>query len=411
MIATDGYMDLHSGAPYWLVVGGLGLVVPPLQRDTECDAVIIGGGIVGAVVCDALARNGLRVVLLDKRDIGLGSTVASTAIVQYDTDLPLTELKTVIGEQQAIRAYRLSAAAVLRMLELADELECPGTRRHSLYLCTREGDEPFLQHEARERAAAGIGCRWITAQELFDGWGISARGAILSALAGEIDPYRLCHALLRRAVRTGAHVYDRTRVSKITHTTSGCLVQTDRGSTVRARYVIHATGYESVGELPPGLVKLSSTYTFASEPTLPPDACWSDRATVWEHADPYLYLRWHGNRLLVGGEDVEFADETTRDALLSEKTAALHRRIRDLVPGIDIEPAFAWTGTFASTRDSLGCAGPRSTGDPELFAVGFGGNGTTFAAIAADILLAHIRGKPAPDAPLFAPRTQRPRVE
>ena len=44
--------------------------------------------------------------MLDKRDVGGGSTSASTALLQYEIDMPLVELSTRIGRRDAEECYR-----------------------------------------------------------------------------------------------------------------------------------------------------------------------------------------------------------------------------------------------------------------------------------------------------------------
>lgn len=60
---------------------------------TVSDVIIVGGGISGALVADRVSKSGRRVVLLDRRPPGDGSTAASTALIQWEVDLPLRELK------------------------------------------------------------------------------------------------------------------------------------------------------------------------------------------------------------------------------------------------------------------------------------------------------------------------------
>jgi glycerol-3-phosphate dehydrogenase len=76
-------MNLTSSHPFWSVSNGLPANYPALRRDASCDAVVIGGGITGALVAVHLVEAGLETLLIDKRDIGTGSTSASTALVQY----------------------------------------------------------------------------------------------------------------------------------------------------------------------------------------------------------------------------------------------------------------------------------------------------------------------------------------
>ena len=76
-------MDLKSDLPFWTVRNGLLTVYPPLTDDVRCDALVIGGGITGAILADSLVQAGVDTVVVDRRDIGHGSTSASTALLQY----------------------------------------------------------------------------------------------------------------------------------------------------------------------------------------------------------------------------------------------------------------------------------------------------------------------------------------
>jgi glycine/D-amino acid oxidase-like deaminating enzyme len=394
-------MDLHSGAPYWLLTDGLGLVVPPLDRDEACDVAVIGAGITGAFVADEMARRGLSVVVLDGRDVGQGSTLASTALLQYDIDVPLRRLRTMVGRDNADRAYCLGVEAIDRIQAHCGELGCPFTRCGSVHFTTNEGSIDELYHEWRARREIGLDAEWLCREELASGMGMCAAGAISTSRAGETDPYRLCQALLRRAMAAGSLVHDRTRVTEIEEREGDVVLTTHRGPRVQARFAIHATGYEFVESSAGELVELGSTYALVSEPIREAGRAWSCRSAIWEFAQPYFYGRWCDGRVLIGGEDEPISDESTRDALLSAKTEALSSRLSSLFPDLDAEPAFAWSGTFASTRDGLGFIGPRTKGSRQLFALGFGGNGTTCGAIAARILSHHVCGVHDPDATVF----------
>src|SRR5687768_7776873 len=105
-------MDLISGKPYWPIKNGLLATYPPLERSVSCDVAVIGGGITGACVAYELTRAGLDVVVVDRRDIGRGSTSGSTNLVLYEIDLMLGELCDLLGEPSAARCYQLSADAV-----------------------------------------------------------------------------------------------------------------------------------------------------------------------------------------------------------------------------------------------------------------------------------------------------------
>src|SRR6185436_14672989 len=83
------YMDLRSGCPFWLLQGDHFPPYPKLDKDKSCDVAILGGGITGALVAYHLAQSGIDAILLDRRQPGCGSTMASTGLLQYELDTPL----------------------------------------------------------------------------------------------------------------------------------------------------------------------------------------------------------------------------------------------------------------------------------------------------------------------------------
>ncbi len=53
---------------------------------------MIGAGISGALIAERLTDDGLDIVMIDRRGPLAGSTTASTALLQYELDVPLSRL-------------------------------------------------------------------------------------------------------------------------------------------------------------------------------------------------------------------------------------------------------------------------------------------------------------------------------
>lgn len=75
-------------------------------------------------------------------------------------------------------------------------------------------------------------------------------------------------------------------------------------------------------------------------------------------------------------------------------------RLLPRVESLDFE--LIWEGLFALTRDRLPFIGPHRRYPRHLFALGYGGNGMTFASLAARVLLEHWQGVRSADHALFA---------
>jgi len=396
-------MKLRAGYPFWLIRDGLPYSYPKLEHDIETDVVIIGAGISGALVRYHLIEAGITSITVDARTVGLGSTCASTALLQYEIDVPLHELISICGLQNAERAYHLCADAITKLGRIAANLNFTEfEKRDSLYFAAYKKDVSFLKKEFEARKSAGFDVEFLEEARVKDEFGFASPAAILSHHGAEVDAYKLTHELLRHKKGEKPDVFDRTKIVKTQYHSHVITLTTENGSVINAKKVIYATGYEVTEMLDKDIVKLNSTYAIISEQFNHPPF-WKGRALLWNTANPYLYARTTDDgRILIGGRDEPFYNPARRDKLIGRKTKLLERDFRKLFPDIDFEAEFSWAGTFGSTKDGLPYIGVYEKYPNSYFALGFGGNGITFSQVAAEIIVDLITGKANSDAEIFA---------
>jgi glycine/D-amino acid oxidase-like deaminating enzyme len=392
----SGAHRVRTGAPWWLLHDGVGDAGNALTESTRCDVAIIGAGITGALVADALVATGRRVVVLDAREPAQGSTAASTALLQYEIDTHLVDLVRLVGAEHAALAYRACVASFAMLEErLPEVLPGAGYERHpSLYLAADERGGATLQGELAARRALGIACEWLDADELQRRHGIHRPGAILSALGAQVNPLRLTRALLSACRRHGVRVFSRSAVTCIETDGPQLRLRIANGMGVTADHAVVCAGYESRDFLPCEVADVNNTFAFVTEPFEAGSSA-TQLPLVWESARPYLYMRSTSDgRLIVGGEDVPFRSTSARDALLPRQIARLSSKYRRLF-GADPPPiARAWAGSFAETRDGLPFIGPVPGEDPRIhFALCYGGNGITYSVHAGEVIRAGIEGR------------------
>lgn len=396
-------MDLKSTYPFWPVELGLVHTYPPLEDDLTCDVVVIGGGITGALVAYHLVEAGFDTVVLDKRDIGWGSTSATTGLLQYEIDTPLHELIEMVGEDHAVRSYQACLQAINKIERLIEALgePCAFQRKQSLFLASRRRDVKALQTEYDARRKLGIQLDWLTEHDIAACFSFSRPAALLSHDAAQLNAYQMTHVLLMHAMQRGLRVFDRTAVTKVQSGDDGVKLDTDRACTVRARKVVFASGYETQTYLKHPVAKLISTFALVSEPLASFEG-WYEQCLIWESSHPYLYLRTTTDgRVMMGGEDEDFRDPIRRDRLIGRKTKKLHDKFRKLFPRIEMEVAFAWAGTFGETKDGLAYIGEAPEWPNAYFALGYGGNGITYSVLAAEIIRDALLNRPNEHADLF----------
>lgn len=395
---------LRTGRSLWADSSGLGVRTRPLTEAIAVDVAVVGAGISGAFMAHELARDH-SVAVLDRRPPLMGSTIASTALLQWEIDLPLNALAERIGTAKARRAYRRSRAAVEALERIVSEegIRCGLKPKQTLYLAGDEYGRRALEAEADARAAIGLESRFVPPAELRERFDMARTGAILSQGSASGDPARLAAGLLRRAGESGATIYSPVEVLEAVDDPEGVTLLTDAGHAVRARTVVFCCGYEFPKGVPTPGAKVISTWAMASKPRMRCPA-WLRDTLVWEASDPYLYFRMGGDgRLIVGGEDEPSATAHGDKAKLKRKCETITRKLRRLLPDADFEVDYAWAGAFGESETGLPQIGPVE-GMKHVHAVmGFGGNGITYSVIASEVVGRAVRGEADPDADLYRP--------
>lgn len=394
---------LHQDLPFWAATPNISAAFVARPSARAWDAIIVGGGISGALMAEALTRRKQRVLILDRREPVRGSTLASTAMIQHEIDVPLHQLARQIGDDAAARSWRRSVKAVRDLVRLAQRLgiDCNMQAKQALYLCGDQMGQRAMQTEMEARDAAGIAGQYLSHADLMSRFGIDRTGAILSDASASANPAQLTAGLLGVAVRRGAEIASPVEITDLAELGHGVALATRDGAVLTAGQVVFCTGYEFLPMMQSPSHRITSTWALASHPGIArPD--WLDDMLVWEAADPYLYFRTaRDGRIIAGGEDRDDPDAYRDPARMQASAKRIAAKLNRLC-GIDIgPPAYVWAAPFGNTTDGLPII-DRVPGMRRVHAVmGFGGNGITFSMIAAQIVSARLAGRRDADEDLF----------
>ncbi|HTO52362.1 MAG TPA: glycine oxidase ThiO [Myxococcota bacterium] len=165
------------------------------------DAIVVGGGVIGASVAWSLARAGASVVLFERDELGAHASGAAAGMLA-----PLSESH---GEGPIFRLGLESQARLLA--ELGELRELSGVDPElvrSGVLRAAAPDEAELFRASAVRLAAH-GCEWLDAPELAKTEPALARGfagALWSPREAHVDARRLALAYAGAAARRGAEI-------------------------------------------------------------------------------------------------------------------------------------------------------------------------------------------------------------
>jgi len=213
----------------------------PRSDDRRVDVVIIGAGVVGAAIARTLAQYELSCLVVEAgNDVGTGTTKANTAILHTGFDaVPGTlEGRLVRRGAQLLAAY-------------AGQAGIPVERTGALLVAWTQdqlGALGGIEDKSRRNGYAAI--RPVRAAELYrrePHLGPGALGALEIPDESIICPWTTPLAFATEAVRAGVELALSTAVTGIGigHADGEHEVRTDRGGTLRCRWLINAAGLHS----------------------------------------------------------------------------------------------------------------------------------------------------------------------
>ncbi|PJR04885.1 NAD(P)/FAD-dependent oxidoreductase [Avrilella dinanensis] len=389
-------MDLKSNEPFWLVKNGIINSYPSLREDTDCDILIVGGGITGSLIAHQCMEDGYKTLLIDKREIANGSSSATTSMLQYEIDTPLYELIKMIGKKGAVASYRACSKSIDMLQKVCKQIKSKSgfKKKESLYFAAFKKDMGWLKKEFEARKEAGFKVKWLGADAIEKKYQLQKTyGGILSEQGASVDAFTLVHEILEFNMKRGLQVFDKTELVDVKSNKSGNEATLQTGAKIKTKKIVYCLGYESATMIKEKFVDLISTYAIVSEIDETLSKKYND-VLIWNTSEPYIYLRTTDDgRFLIGGEDEEFINPQKRDKLISKKEQKLLKSFEKYLPHIPFHSDFAWAGTFGETKDGLPYIGEHKDFKNSYFVLGFGGNGITFSVMGMEMVSDWMKGK------------------
>ncbi len=203
---------------------------PKLDKDIEVDAAIIGGGITGTTAAYLLSKTGMRVALIEKKNLSESVSAYTTAFVRCVVDSRLTELQDFFGADKAKRVWESSREAVKIIGEhvKSEQIDCEFV--HTPFYKFANDTTEWEELSADADVAKSYG---FEIQKKEDGSGINPMnsGYILVPNQAKFHPLKYLDALRAKAVQAGVLIFEDTEAEEIQETdpfsikTSGGMVQ------------------------------------------------------------------------------------------------------------------------------------------------------------------------------------------
>ncbi|MCV4343766.1 NAD(P)/FAD-dependent oxidoreductase [Pseudomonas capsici] len=333
-----------------------------LDGTTDADVVIVGAGYTGLWTAYYLLKQepSLRVVLLEKREVGFGASGRNGGWASAIFPISLSRVAEMYSHEAALNlqlAMNETVDEIGRVLAL-EGVEADYAKQGFLSLARSEPQLTRAHSTVAASARFGLPDQWQVFNAAQANAKVSARGT-LGGLYTEhcalIHPGKLVRGLAQLVERMGAKIYERSAVTELTPG----LVRTERGS-VKAGFTVRAT--EAFTSQQPGysrfVIPLYSL-VLATEP-LPLELRRKLNLDQRLAFNDMRHLRVYGQvtaegRLVFGGRGApyQWGSKISEDSdLVDSVHGKIHQAMLEFFPDLaDARITHRWGGALGVSRD------------------------------------------------------------
>lgn len=216
---------------------------PSLLSKESCDVVVIGGGISGCLTTYYLSQYNINTILLEKNFIAQGNASSSHGVLEKKADIDLEELSRLLGKKNAFYAHKLCEKAV-------DDIE--------FILYNINLMNIFQKKEILYSDNYGYNKNSLIKD---------THTHIYSNECAMVNPFKLCHGLLKSAQKKYAKIYEDTAAISYDSYSNYIKVNTNKSYSIECKYIVFTNGLSIENILPlKNLMEIKKMDTVVTNP-------------------------------------------------------------------------------------------------------------------------------------------------
>lgn len=364
-------MEYVKGKPYFFYTNSKIKNYNYLNKNQNCDILIIGGGINGCIANYYLSQK-YNVVLVDKNRIGCSCTSCATSLLEYQLDNTSDELIKYMSKQEIINCYKLGLYSINKIENLLKKIgnKCYFYKRPTLIYSNSLLDKNYLLKEYNFRKNNGFLCNFIKKNNNFFNFDVNY-GIFCKNGGAELDPYLFTKQLIENS-KNQKNIFENTYIKNIKKINNLFHCSTNFNEKIICKNVILSTGFD-FDFIPNNLVTRYTSYSIVTNPLK--NLIWKDKTLIQDCKKPYHYLRFlPDNRLIFGGEDTLLKNNID-ETLAMKKYKKLYNDLIKMFPNYKnkIKVEYCFCGAFGSTKNNLGLIGKDKNGIINFISTGANG--------------------------------------
>lgn len=370
---------------FWLSTATMPTGTPGDLPD-RADVAIIGAGYTGLSAARTLARNGMKVAVLESNTIGWGASSRNGGMVLTGMKLSVETLTRRYGLQAAQKMYAASLASIDLVEQIVgqERIACAFSRCGHLEVACKQS-----HFNGYERSAEAITRNFNHQLRIVPRLLLPSEigsdiyyGGLLDETSAGLNPAQYVAGLAKAALNAGACIYEGARVERVSraarNASSDFGLLTTRGSIFASNVLVATGGYTSATtlRLKRKVIPIGS-FIIVTEPLRTALAReLSPRNRMIYDSKHYLhyYRLTPDDRMLFGGRAAFFPE--TKDTI-RRSSEILHRSLLKVFPQLrSTRIECSWGGTLDFCFDTMPHSGQL---DGLHYAVGYAGHGVAMA--------------------------------
>lgn len=352
----------------------------------EVDICIIGAGITGITCGYELSKLGYTVSIIEKNEIGSGTTGRTTGKITSQHDSFYNYLEESFSIDTAKKYLEANEKAINKIENRIknENIECDFERLNSYIYTTKKEEINLLEKEFKTLEKLKYKCEYIKDLDL----PFKIAGGICFKNQAQFHPIKYINGLAKYVKGKENKIYTHTIAKEIKKSDDKYIVKTDKFS-ISASYIIIASHYPffKIKGLYSAKMYQSMSYLIALETKkqLP-------NGMYISVSNPNITIRRakynEKDVLLIGGG----GNKTGKEVTYEETYGRLEKFAREYYP--DAKILAKWNAQDCVTLDKLPYIGQASKLLPNVYvATGFKKWGMTLSSVAVDIIVDDIRGR------------------
>lgn len=344
-------MNITQGNIFWEEEMEIKYNYPYLTQDIDCDVLVIGGGISGAVSAYYQAKQGYSVVIIEKNLIGYSSTLENIGIAIKNND---DNFLNKMPKKDYSRFNNLKEQAIKELLAILSEIN--GKEKKVEYsVCD------FLKYSDKITGRYSISKQFESETAQNSKLDLVEENEILnlqSAIRYEnnavvLNSYVFCQELVNMLSNSGkVKVFENTCADSINSEENKVEVQTTNRFKICAKKVILSTGIDVLKYLKDEEIEIYKTYNIVAKL---PEYLQKDNLVAMDNVCNNKIIKVSGKNVMLSNEDIKIRGTEILDekSFSNGKYKKLYNNLYKLTnfDGLNIKNCFF--GKYLLTKDHL----------------------------------------------------------